>query len=619
MGLLDSIQDRVKQKINTVKQTVKQTAKSVYNSVVSDNVKSVASNPLSKSTTLAHKQNISSTSIIPQSNQSQTIGDIIVTRNEQDTNKATIKKDVSTKKITKNDVAAKNVSILKKAKSINVSEQEIKEMLIKRGITDDIARNLSIEEQYNILTDIEQSLDYYIELTKKNLIASDVDTANIIDENAESTTTARKNGVITNTKDVKKYQYAAKMKIILGDDFNQLSTEEQVNRIEAARSVILQEYNADFNKEYEAASKTKKTRMLRHKAKLDAFVEKQMQMAYLSVTDDSAEESIRFRNGHDIADAKRVAIDMKINQSVIAAKMKHSWDMKMLEYFHSRGEMPTSQEYQNGVTVSTSRMALEDITQYEVDADAFKKAYYNGEINASFLTEEYITATTVGVGMGATINNNLTVDEKVAFLKTWDEHAQQYDDYDKVKEIYNLTLKQYMDKHPSAKQGIDDIKTQYKSKYGKAPDIPKTFKKSNEYINIQRLEISQVEELRNNNDEPVQRATSQQIQQALTTMSYEQVRKQFIKNSDKDFAEAIIHNPKLKGHKLHIVGYIKTLSPQDLNNISKGCNTDMFLFILRNISPDKAGQLYDLSKSDKCYATRILGEKIIEEGQKNAA
>ena len=43
----------------------------------------------------------------------------------------------------------------------------------------------------------------------------------------------------------------------------------------------------------------------------------------------------------------------------------------------------------------------------------------------------------------------------------------------------------------------------------------------------------------------------------------------------------------------------------------------MFLFVLRNISPDKAGRLYDLSKGDKCYAARKLGERIIEEGTQN--
>ena len=80
-----------------------------------------------------------------------------------------------------------------------------------------------------------------------------------------------------------------------------------------------------------------------------------------------------------------------------------------------------------------------------------------------------------------------------------------------------------------------------------------------------------------------------------------------------------MHSPKLKGHKQNIVSYIKKLSPEDLSDITRGCSTDMFLFVLRNISPDKAGHLYDLSKNDKCYAARKLGEKIIEEGQKNEA
>ena len=103
------------------------------------------------------------------------------------------------------------------------------------------------------------------------------------------------------------------------------------------------------------------------------------------------------------------------------------------------------------------------------------------------------------------------------------------------------------------------------------------------------------------------------------TKPFDEVREAYTMNSDREFAEVVLHNPKLKNHKQHIVGFIKTLSAEDLSNITKGCNTEMFLFVLRNISPDKAGRLYDLSKNDKCYAARKLGEKIIEEGQENAA
>ena len=96
-------------------------------------------------------------------------------------------------------------------------------------------------------------------------------------------------------------------------------------------------------------------------------------------------------------------------------------------------------------------------------------------------------------------------------------------------------------------------------------------------------------------------------------------KRKFPQNSDKDFVKAILHNPQLKGQAAYIVDDLKAYSPEDLYLVTKGCNTEMFCFVLRNISPEKAGKLYDLSESDKCYATRKLGEKIVEESKNNEA
>ena len=42
---------------------------------------------------------------------------------------------------------------------------------------------------------------------------------------------------------------------------------------------------------------------------------------------------------------------------------------------------------------------------------------------------------------------------------------------------------------------------------------------------------------------------------------------------------------------------------------------EMYLFILRNINPEKAGKLYDETRKDKGYAVRTLGEKVVEESR----
>lgn len=287
-----------------------------------------------------------------------------------------------------------------------------------------------------------------------------------------------------------------------------------------------------------------------------------------------------------------------------------------MEYHHEIGDDITAESYGASVRCIAQNMSYDVLKQDEQEAYNFRLQHRDNL--PEYLTEEHLTAQSVAYGMGATLNENLSTEQKAEFLKTWDSHAQQFSDYDEVRGKYYTELKQYLEKHPEAKQGIEDIKTKYHEKYGERLDVPKAAQKRYDARMKEQIKVdANVSEVRVGTQ--FQKATSQQLEQALMTKPFDEVREAYTMNSDREFAEVVLHNPKLKNHKQNIVGFIKTLSAEDLSNITKGCNTEMFLFVLRNISPDKAGRLYDLSKSDKCYAARKLGEKIIEEGQENAA
>jgi hypothetical protein len=85
--------------------------------------------------------------------------------------------------------------------------------------------------------------------------------------------------------------------------------------------------------------------------------------------------------------------------------------------------------------------------------------------------------------------------------------------------------------------------------------------------------------------------------------------------SEKDLAYTILKYG-MKEHLYYVNNYIKRCNLEQLEELVQGCSTSGFLYVLRNISPDKASKLYD-SKDDLCYAARTLGEKIIEESDTN--
>lgn len=357
----------------------------------------------------------------------------------------------------------------------------------------------------------------------------------------------------------------------------------------------------------------------KYNSKLESF-EGYLQTNFLADHGDpnNAYISTYLRCGKSMADGYRRALNSFSCEvrSCAAGTFTHERRVNQAKRYFKSGDSITAKSYGECTEIVTQHMKKADLEKYEADAHKFKQEYYKNPKKYSFITEEHLTQESVGIALGAALNNNMTASEKAAFLRTWNEHAKNFSDYDEVRGQFYAGLKQYLEKHPEAKQGIEDIKTKYQEQYGEPLKIPYSAKKRyDNRINEKKKE----QNIQSKEAIKITKATPKQLEDALASMSFEDARKQFTKNTDKDFAEVVIHNPKLKCHKQRIVPYLKTLPAKDLYNITKGCNTEMYLFVLRNISPDKAGCLYDLSKGEKCYAARKLGENIIEESMKNAA
>lgn len=528
--------------------------------------------------------------------------------------------DFNNKTVTKKDVLQKHNEIEKLKEKYNITDEEFYEIILpKIGYSREQFLKLSPEKQMKELHYISGGTNLYIyEKYKDN---PNFDKAEILANAAADLKKAEEGGI----KNAKEFDKAVKPYIHkINSDFAGAKTEdEQIEVLMQNR----QNFENDINAQREAALKVCKTdaeRAMVNKKfnnRIEAF-EGYIQTSFIAknASPKKAFMSTYLRSSKNMVDGYNRAVKSFScnNRCTAAGSFTHTRRIQQLEYYNNAGDPISAEVYGECTQIAIQYMKKEDIEQYESDAYNFKKEYYKNPKKYSFITEEHLTQETVGMGMGAVLNKNMTASEKAEFLKTWNEHAQQFDDYDEVRGQFYTKVKQYLESHPEAKQGIEDIKRQYQEKYGSNPNLPRAAKKRYDSLN-QEKNTSIIKSNNNRVEIKTSKATTQQLKHALSTATFDEVRKQYPQNSDRELTEIILHDPKLKGHKQHIVSYIKTLSAEDLNNITKGCSTEMFLFVLRNISPEKAGRLYDLSKCDKCYDARKLGENIIEESKEYAA
>ena len=539
-------------------------------------------------------------------------------------NKKTDKPTVNqpqTKKITGEDVFKKMVEIDSLIKKYDISEDEFNTVILPElGYSKKEFDKLSSAKKMTVLNTISGATKLYI--VDKNKNNTKLDKAELLANAAADLQKATQEGGIKNAQEFDK-----ETRFYIHKLHKELKTagcdEEKINIIQNNRQELENNIKAQRDAELKKC-KTDEERALVNKkydSRIEAF-EGYLQSGILASDGkpENAYMSTYMRRGKDMAKGTERAITaFSCEMRACAAdSFTHERRVKQLENYANRGDSISADVYGESIQIQTSYMSKEGLKIFEKDAYEFKKEFYKNKSKYSFITEEHLTKESVATAMGAALNNNLSASEKAEFLKIWEEHAQQFSDYESVKNGFEAALKQYLEKHPEAKQGIEDVKTKLQEKYRKIPSAHKAEVK----IPVQKQQNSKKQVLNKNSSKKTEnqvKANAQQLERALLTSPYEKVREQYSQNSERDFAEVVLHNPKLKGHKQNIVSYIKRLSPKDLSNITRGCSTEMFLFVLRNISPDKAGRLYDLSKSDKCYASRKLGEKIIEEGRENAA
>ena len=486
-------------------------------------------------------------------------------------------------------------NINNKCKKFGISYQEAKKTILSQmQFSLDEFKQLSPDEQLAVLYSIDGALGLYIIDKGKREVHPKVDRAALIGQTARNIIEAKENGGINNVNEFK--EGTGDVLKELDGKINSKTTDEQYAQIleetrrafkaslELKREVAIRKCNGDQAKIDEVNRQ--------YDARLKAFEAQRQTEFAAAVGPEKAKHSVYLRSGKYFADAHAVALSVYTgeNRTIVADSFTHDFEINAKRRYYECGDNISSEEYGKAIAYAAQYMSEQALSQFEKDAYDFRVKVENGEIDAPYMTQEDFQVESVSVAVGIVNNTNISDDCKKSLLSKWHALVSNFNDYEQILRKVVPYIRHFDDNSVKVLKILNDSKI---------------------VNNTSALNI--IKQIGN------KKASRQELEQALFSMGYERAKKCLTQNSEKDFVEAILTNPNLKQYKNHILSYIKTLTVEDLSFIMGDCCSEMFNFVLRNISPDKAGRLFDLTKKEKGYNTRKSGEKIIEESQKNAA
>ena len=540
-----------------------------------------------------------------------TVGDTLVKETDTDEKAIDFAKNEKKAIVSQQDIEDKIKEIDKKCKKFNIKYEEcIENILSNMDFSIEEFNKLSNSQKLKTLNLIDSALSAYI--ADKYMYDPNVDVSSLIGQSAKNLDMAINEGGIKNHKEFKKYTKEVNAQLI--EKLSNAKTEEErVNIISEFRK----EFRANIENERQQALKKCKNKdeiekvNHRYNRRIEALESQNATEFTAKSGAKNAYLSTYFVDGKNYAKANINSIRLfnTKGQIIAASSYTHERRMNALKHAHESGDPISAKTYGEAIQYTAQYMSYDALEQFE--ADAYKFRLENKNNLPEYITQEHLTAESASLGAGALLNENISAEDKAKFIKNWDEHAQKFDDYDEVRRKCYETITEHVKKHPETKNLIEKFNSAYHKKYGETPALPRSAAKR------YGIELNQTNNPKYNtqNNKSAEKATSQQIEHALTYMSYDEARKQFSQNTEKEFAEVVISNPKLKGHKHNILPYIKSLPDKELGDIMKDSYGEMYLFILRNINPEKAGKLYDETRKDKGYAVRTLGEKVVEESR----
>ncbi len=499
------------------------------------------------------------------------------------------------------------------------------------GITKAQFDALSKDEQKEILNIVSTVIDKSIEQKKKYGISSNVNESEIIKSDAKNIYEAIKFGAIATVKEL--YDQIGDVNKEIGKDFKKLSIVEQRVKLENYRTAKKQEFEEYLQSQLKNVPKEKRSEIEKKLRSRQKFVERgRFNDVLRTQSSEIALNSIVLLSSNDIDYGAKAIMSTRINN---AEKIRTA-DMADFEFFeglaksfYSFDEQLDGSSVKSYTATMTSNMSKKALSQYQEDYVEVRSKIENGEVDAPYFSQEVLSNTSIGIGVGANFNVNMTTLEKAKFLNKWEEDAKQFNDYQYVVSQTNNAIEEYLEKYPERRNEINVILNKKEElKILKTIDVKiveevscknstATLQNISSEISIPTTDEKQVKEIDTKKQvvtNPILKNTNAnqiEIKKSLTKIGVnESIKTYGIKNT----INTILEDKSLNHLRPQLIPVIKSLDLNSLKEICKDSSDSTFVFICKIVNNDFIEDLKK-SRSSLCYNAK----KEIENMEKNVA
>ena len=515
-----------------------------------------------------------------------------------------------------------------KSNDINITKV-IKRLIGNVGLTQEQFDALSVEKKLQILGAVEFAVDRIIAHKNKHGISKQINKEEMVSASALNVYEALKEGDIESIEEFQRD--IGDVNEELGKDFQKQDAKSRRKTLEGMAKRHSEQLEQNLNKELKNIPKEKREEYIARKHKYHNRVKRARFYDVVTIHDtETANLAIVTLNANDMAYGAKTVLKTRINQEerTKAADMQTFKFMQdNLKAYYERGEKADAAVIQEYNEVTMSEKSYQAANIYQEDYKEARIRFENGEETPPYMSEEVFTSTAKGIGSGALNNVNMTTEEKAGFLATWENDAKSFSDYEVVtKGVKEEIAKapEFAEKFEKAKQNVlknnetsNETKNEevYKADANmkSAVTIPQTTSDSSTVKSENLKADSLKKQIKQEETAPrvyqPQNATQQEIVTVVKRpSSLDEAFKQYAK---KDIIKVVLGTQHLRHLRPQIADRLNNMDVAELEYYAD--STENFLFILRNISPQKAAKLYDKKKAIG-HDAKILGEEILEKG-----
>ena len=493
---------------------------------------------------------------------------------------------------------------------------------------------LSKDEQIEILNIVSAAIDKSIEQKKKYGTSPNISESEVIKNDAKNIYDAMQHGAIATIKEL--YDAIGDINKEICENFKNLSIAEQRAKFENYRTEKKQEFEEYLQSQLKNVPEEKRGEVEKKLRSKQKFVERgRFNDILRTQSSETALQSIVMLSSNDIDYGATTIMSTRVSdaeRTKTADSANFEFFKGIAKSFYSFGEKLDAQSVQNYNATMTSYMSGQALSRYQNDYVETRKAIENGELDAPYLTEEVLSNTAVGIGVGAHFNINMTSEEKAEFLNKWEADAKLFGDYEYVTSQTKDNIDKYLQSYPEKRSGIEEIlrkQEELLEKKSTQQDINQIDATINleqissnasldEYNKIRLEKQTPINEVNNESSNVVtnpvkenKKASTIEIKKSLATYGVKEAIKSYgIKNT----INTVLDDQSLKHMRPQLVPVIKSLDLNSLKEICKDCSDSTFVFICKIVNPDFIQELQD-NRTSLCYNAK----KQVENMEKNVA